>query len=955
MTRLRVFLLAAMAAAPAVLGQIAITNSSPLPVGFARIPYIDSLTVVSYPSALPVSFSLTAGSILPDGLSLSANGTLSGTATQSGTFTFQVTATNEEFSDTETFSLTLLAPFITINSPPSLTPGFVGQPYSLALSASSDPTGLTWSLASGALPPGLTLSPSGSISGSPAAVGANSFTLNVQISGTPIVANQSFTLQVYTAETTIQTNSLPFAFIGAPYSATLIGGPSGATWALSGTLPQGITFNPNTGVFSGTASILGIYPLQLVANFPYYLSATANLTLYVTSGPLTVPKTNLAPAEQGWPYQTTVVGSGGLTPYQWSFSASSTQGMSIGAQTGAITGTPPNTGNFVLPILLSDATGQSSAIGLTLFVANPLSVATTLLPNGSVGSAYSQSLLQGGGVSPFTWIVLPGSGSLPPGLALSSSGVISGAPLLPGIFHFTAQVTDGAGRTAAAPLAISMAVAPLTITTSALASGELTVPYSQALAASGGVAPYTWALVAGTLPPGLGLNAGINTGINSGIISGTPLGPLGVTSFTLQVTDSSPAPALTVQKAFTINVALILSITTTGPLPGGVLKVPYSQTLAGSGGTPPYTWTVTSGALPPGLQLNASTGVISGTPTAAGANSFQVTLADAAGLTAQQQLSISVAGPPSITTGNLSATVGSAFSQTLAATGGTPPYTWSISSGTLPAGLQLSGGVISGTPTAAASANLTLKVTDSNGLTATAPITITVTLPPTPALTIGTIPGAAATQPVVTLSLASAFPVALTGTLSVSFQSAVGGSPTEVTLFTNAGSFTSLSFNIAAGATAAVFPNTPVLATGTTAGTITLTATLSAGGVNITPTPATETITIAPAAPVINSVTFSNAGGSLAVVVTGYSSTREAISGQFTFAPASGSTLSQSTVTVPVGPAFSTWYSSSGSNQWGGQFMLTVPFSVSGDAADVASVSVTLTNTKGTSVANSPQ
>ena len=208
-----------------------------------------------------------------------------------------------------------------------------------------------------------------------------------------------------------------------------------------------------------------------------------------------------------------------------------------------------------------------------------------------------------------------------------------------------------------------------------------------------------------------------------------------------------------------------------------------------------------------------------------------------------------------------------------------------------------------------------------------------------------------------TVALSSPYSAALTGTLSVSFQSAVGGNPTEVTLFTSAGSFTSLAFNIAAGSTTAVFPNAPVLDTGTVAGTITLTATLAtAGGAPITPspTPATETIAIAPSAPVIQSVTFSNTAGSLAVVVTGYSTTREMVSGLFTFAPATGSTLSQSAITVQLSSAFSTWYQSSASNQWGGQFMLTVPFSVAGDAADVASVSVVLTNTKGTSPAVSP-
>lgn len=169
---------------------------------------------------------------------------------------------------------------------------------------------------------------------------------------------------------------------------------------------------------------------------------------------------------------------------------------------------------------------------------------------------------------------------------------------------------------------------------------------------------------------------------------------------------------------------------TTASLAVGTVGTAYSQTLTGSAGTTPYTWSVNSGSLPAGLSLDPSTGEIGGNPTAAGTSSFSIKITDSASLVATRSLSITIAAPVTVTTASLaSGAVGTAYSATLAASGGTGTYTWSVTGGSLPTGLSLasSTGRISGTPTTAATTtNFTVTATDGVGRTSAKPLSITV-------------------------------------------------------------------------------------------------------------------------------------------------------------------------------------------------------------------------------------
>ncbi|MDE2091983.1 MAG: putative Ig domain-containing protein, partial [Gammaproteobacteria bacterium] len=173
---------------------------------------------------------------------------------------------------------------------------------------------------------------------------------------------------------------------------------------------------------------------------------------------------------------------------------------------------------------------------------------------------------------------------------------------------------------------------------------------------------------------------------------------------------------------------------TTASLPNGTVGVVYSVTLQATGGTPPYTWSVSQGSLPSWATLNASTGAITGTPNAPGNATLTFRVTDSNNVTTQTNsltLFIAPATPPplTITTSSLpNGVVGTAYGATLQASGGTPPYTWSISSGSLPAwaSLNASTGAITGTPNASGTTSFTVQVTDSAMASLTQNLSITV-------------------------------------------------------------------------------------------------------------------------------------------------------------------------------------------------------------------------------------
>lgn len=382
-------------------------------------------------------------------------------------------------------------------------------------------------------------------------------------------------------------------------------------------------------------------------------------------------------------------------------------------------GDPATSDNFTV---LDAADNSPIEVTVTITQANP-TVTTTSLPNAAIATAYSQTLAASGGTAPYTWTL--SGGALPAGISVSSAGVVSGTPTAAGAFSPTFTVTDSASHTGTATLSLAVNAPNIAISPGTLPDGIAGTAYSQTASASGGTAPYTYARdpAGGALPTGLSLSSG-------GVLSGTPT-VAGSFTFSIKATDSSTGTGAPFSKSmsYTVTIGAPTISITPAALPDATAGTAYSQALAASGGSPAYTFAITGGTAPAGVTITGNT--ISGTPSVPGTFNFTVTATDSLGFPGTHNYSLTVV-PPTITVSPTTlpaSTVGVAYSQAFAGSGGTPPYSFAITGGALPAGLSPSGGGISGTPTAAGPFVITVTATDSLGFTGTRTYTGAVAAP----------------------------------------------------------------------------------------------------------------------------------------------------------------------------------------------------------------------------------
>jgi len=622
---------------------VTITGPASLPVGTLSAVY-PSTTVGASGGNGVYTWSQTG---LPPGLGIGpGTGTISGTPTSNTGSPYSVVVTVTDSSTltaSKNYSVTVNGP-LSITGPASIPLGTANSLYSSTTITATGGSGIyTWS-ATG-LPGGMGIgSGSGTISGTPSTNAGSPFSVQVTVTDSnSATASKSYSLTVNQALVITGPPSLPLGILGIAYpntTATATGGSGSYTWSAPG-LPGGLGINPATGVISGTPTTATGSPFNVQVTVTDSNSVVITRAYALTvNGPLSISgPASLPPGTVNTAYQsTTITATGGSGVYTW-FATGLPGGMSIGPNSGAITGTPAsNTGSpFSVQVTVTDSNFSTANKSYSLTIgALPLSITTqaTTLPSGIVNVAYAPiTILAQGGIGSYTWSAT----GLPPGMSISpSDGTISGTPTsnVGNPYSVQVTVTDSTSATASHTLALSISGVLTVGAPASLPAAGLGVAYQGVtFTAGGGVSPYTWTAT--------GLPAGLTLGITSGILGGTPTTSTG-SPFTVQVTvtDSTNAKA---SRSYALTVTAPLSITGPASLPTGTAGVAYaSTTITATGGTGVYTWSEIG--LPSGMGIAPTTGVISGTPATNTGSPFsvQVKVIDSNGLTASATYSLTI-------------------------------------------------------------------------------------------------------------------------------------------------------------------------------------------------------------------------------------------------------------------------------------------------------------------------
>ncbi len=565
---------------------------------------------------------------------------------------------------------------------------------------------------------------------------SSSIPLNVGTNAIPVVVTPEYgSSKNYTV--TVTREAGPVISSISPDSGSTNGGTSvsitGTNLASINSVKFGTEAATNFTVNSAT-SISATTPAHVAGAVDVVLSDGTN-TATLSSGftynaatfTFSPPAGALTAGTVGTAYNETIAASGGTASYTYEVTLGELPaGLDLNSSTGVISGTPTSAESETFTITAKDANTAQDSAAYTLVIGVEAPVASAVSKTVAANSSANAITLNiTGGAAASVAVDTQASH----GTATASGTTITYTPTAgySGTDSFTYTATNASGTSPAATVSITVS-APTSFTFSpprgALTAGTVGTAYNVTIAASGGTASYTYEVTSGELPAGLDLNS------STGVISGTPTAAENA-SFTITAKDANTAQD---------SAAYTLVIGVQAPVANAV-----SKTVAANSSANAITLNITGGAaasVAVDTQASHGTATASGTaitytPTAgySGTDSFTYTATNATGTSSPATVSVTVSPPTSFTfsppRGALTAgTVGTAYNVTIAASGGTASYTYEVTLGELPAGLDLnsSTGVISGTPTAAENASFTITAKDANTAQDSAAYTLSVVI-----------------------------------------------------------------------------------------------------------------------------------------------------------------------------------------------------------------------------------
>ena len=502
--------------------------------------------------------------------------------------------------------------------------------------------------------------------------------------------------------------------VGAPYTMTCFSSGSfgPVTFSASG-LPPGINV---TSITSGSITIAGVATVSTNYDFTlqaddFFFMVTNEFTGFIAPQLTFIcPDPGVQTANVPFSFACSV--AGGNQPYGVSL-VSGTLPPTVEFSFGEggvlfISGSPPSPGAFTFSLQVRDSSRvfETVTLPITIFVDAPAPPLLASCPfnTGTQGQPFNAQCTATGGVAPYHFSAV----GLPAGLSIGPlTGLISGIPPGSGGFGGVVNVTDSSTpgvRTAATDLGGTINFSPLSVSCGTVTNPILGQIYTLACTGTGGVMPFTWSATG--LPKGLSINP------TTGVIGGTPTDTSGFSATISAVDSSIPRPQMQSTKitGSVVLPPLTINCGTAGKLSQGQF---YALECLASGGTKPYQWS--AGGLPTGIAINATSGLISGTPTVAGTFSATITVTDNTGQSQSASINGTVAPAPLVLDCPLSLTLvqNQPFSQACTVSQGTPSYHWSATG--LPTGVSIdpTTGSIGGKASGAGPFSATITVTDS--------------------------------------------------------------------------------------------------------------------------------------------------------------------------------------------------------------------------------------------------